>query len=120
MFHAESKNLRSKLQNKQTEIVTQISVLKEKIVQLSKIEESNFKKKLYSLKISESKTSITCNTNDCQKKLDDMKKWGNNIRDVTKMYQISERNTSMEKNVGFLHAHIKQWKPIFSCRHFIT
>jgi hypothetical protein len=33
-------------------------------------------KKLYSLKISESTTSITCNTNDCQKKLDDIKKWG--------------------------------------------
>jgi hypothetical protein len=44
MFHAESKNLRSKLQNKQTEIVTQISVLKEEIaeIQLSKNEESNF------------------------------------------------------------------------------
>jgi hypothetical protein len=69
MFHAESKNLRSKFQNKQTEIVAQISVSKEEIaaIQLSKIEESNFKKKLYSLKISESKTSITCNTNDCQK-----------------------------------------------------
>jgi hypothetical protein len=35
-----------------------------------------------------------------------MKKWGKNSRDVTKMYQISARNTSMEKNVGFLHAQI--------------
>jgi hypothetical protein len=49
-------------------------------ITLSKIEESNFKKKLYSLKISESKTSITCNTNYCKKKLDDMKKWGKHQR----------------------------------------
>jgi hypothetical protein len=51
MFHAESKNLRSKLQKKQTKIVTQISVLKEETaeIQLSKMKESNLKKKLYSL-----------------------------------------------------------------------
>jgi hypothetical protein len=77
MLHAESQNLRSNLQNKKTEILTQISVLKEEIAEMriSRIEESNFKKKLYSLKFSEATTKITCNTSDCHKKIDGIKQW---------------------------------------------
>ena len=44
-------------------------------MKLSRIEESNFKKKLYSLKFSEATTKITCNTRDCHKKIDGIKQW---------------------------------------------
>lgn len=44
-------------------------------MQLSKFEESKFKKKMHSLIISEATISITCNTNECQKKFEDTIPW---------------------------------------------
>ncbi len=61
---------KTKLQEKTTQIMTQISVLKAEVaaMQLSKSDESNLKTNLHLLKIFQATISITCNTGDCQKK----------------------------------------------------
>ncbi len=62
MYHAASKHLRSQLLIKKTEILTQISVFNQEIAEmkLSRIEESNFKEKLHSLKINEKINEKSC------------------------------------------------------------
>ena len=92
MYHAASKNLRSKLQNKKTEILTQISVLKQEIAEmkLSKSKETKYKQKLHSLKIYEATISITCHTNDCRKKFKGTTPWSWHQRyhkDVSHQYK---------------------------------